>query len=277
MSLWDAPHYGNEYVMRALDADGQFVLGCHILNDLLPTNTNKVWAYYCGMLVLQGEGRYVDWDGMTHELRPGMFAQHYPDRWHSIHRTEGWVECSLTLSPAMTRHWMALGLLPKPVAAFAIPSYRKLIPRFAALQERLRTLPASSLYLAQADMVALIADIRRLGEPGGATSQTDRMALARARLGTDFSREVDLEQLAASLGWSYSHFRREFAEATGQSPNQFRLAERMAQARLLVGEGQQTLASIAAMLGYNDAFAFSRQFKRFFGESPAAFRTKHQA
>ena len=46
----------------------------------------------------------------------------------------------------------------------------------------------------------------------------------------------------------------------------------MRRARMLLTESGNSIGWIADRLGYRDVYFFSRQFKRFHGKSPTAFR-----
>lgn len=82
-----------------------------------------------------------------------------------------------------------------------------------------------------------------------------------------------LEVLARLCGMSASTFRRRMQDCFGQSPRQFLLHRRMERAKSLLLESPCTVEAIAAELGYGETSQFSRQFKKWTGVSPAAFRT----
>ena len=54
-----------------------------------------------------------------------------------------------------------------------------------------------------------------------------------------------------------------------QSPDQYRQQKRMITAQMMLMEGV-SVQSAAKALGYSDAYAFSKQFKRFFGCPPSS-------
>ncbi|HEX8551209.1 MAG TPA: helix-turn-helix transcriptional regulator [Abditibacteriaceae bacterium] len=82
----------------------------------------------------------------------------------------------------------------------------------------------------------------------------------------------DYAALARAATMSEATFRRKFKEATGTSPHAHFLANRVAEARRLLGETDLPLKEIAAQLGYANVYFFSRQFHEHAGISPAAFR-----
>jgi AraC-like DNA-binding protein len=88
--------------------------------------------------------------------------------------------------------------------------------------------------------------------------------------------EIDCPSLATELGVSESTFRRHFQEATGVSPVEFRIQQRIGSARRLLSETGDPIKTIASKLGYRDVFFFTRQFTRRVGVSPAVYRKSRQ-
>ncbi len=86
-----------------------------------------------------------------------------------------------------------------------------------------------------------------------------------ARLNTP----ITLGELAAVAGLSPYHFARVFRRTTGQSPNGYVIAQRLAHAAHLLRRTRLTVAHVASEVGYQDARHFSRLFQRRFGCSPA--------
>ncbi len=79
-----------------------------------------------------------------------------------------------------------------------------------------------------------------------------------------------MREAAAALNMSYSTFRRTFKRATGISPGEYQLRERMNHARDLLRF--HSVRQTAGLLGYTDEYFFSNQFKKMMGVSPAHFR-----
>lgn len=124
-----------------------------------------------------------------------------------------------------------------------------------------------------------VALLLRLCSLGKAEELSQRKALAPQRLRlaqeymrTDLSTNVRLEDVAALLGISPAHFSRAFKQCTGLSPHQWRLNERLEQARRLLVDSQHTIAQIAVSSGFSDQAHFTRVFKRCYGVTPAAWK-----
>ncbi len=96
----------------------------------------------------------------------------------------------------------------------------------------------------------------------------DLWARVAANLGTKWT----IPRLAAALGVSTPHFHRLCQTHYGETPHRILLRMRMEAARGHVLERQFTLGHIAELTGYADAFALSKAFKRYFGQSPARLR-----
>jgi len=78
--------------------------------------------------------------------------------------------------------------------------------------------------------------------------------------------------LAAACGASRAAFARRFTELVGEPPLSFLTGWRLALAADLLVGSDATLASVAAQVGYGNAFALSAAFKRRHGQSPTDYR-----
>jgi AraC-like DNA-binding protein len=84
-----------------------------------------------------------------------------------------------------------------------------------------------------------------------------------------------VDELAARLGVSSSHFHRVFREYTGLSPIEYGERLRMQEACERLEKSRCSIIRIANDLGYATSQHFSAVFKRTMGQSPAAWRKHH--
>ena len=77
-------------------------------------------------------------------------------------------------------------------------------------------------------------------------------------------------ELIHLLIMGYETFRKQFVQEMHMSPDAYRQQKRMQTAQTMLLEGQ-SVKSIAQSLGYSDTYAFSKQFKRYFGYAPTHF------
>ena len=84
-------------------------------------------------------------------------------------------------------------------------------------------------------------------------------------------------ELAALASLSPAHFTALFKEQTGCSPRDYLHLIRIHTACKMLRESTLPVKEVAARLGYQDQFHFSRQFKAFQGVSPSEYRTTRSA
>jgi AraC-like DNA-binding protein len=85
---------------------------------------------------------------------------------------------------------------------------------------------------------------------------------------------VPLRRLAHEAGMSERSFLRYFKKATGFSPADYRIRQRIRRAEeLLLAEGRHLpITEVAFRCGFNDSNYFARQFRRVMGKSPREYR-----
>jgi AraC-like DNA-binding protein len=97
------------------------------------------------------------------------------------------------------------------------------------------------------------------------------------RLHTNYANSMDVESLAREVGMSVSTFHANFKAVTSNSPLRYLKSIRLHKARLLMVQDGATASSAAVQVGYESASQFSREFKRFFGSTPADEAAKMRA
>ncbi len=100
----------------------------------------------------------------------------------------------------------------------------------------------------------------------GAFSQVARALNIMKR---NYSEKLDVEQLASTARMSASAFHRAFKEITSDSPMQYLKKVRLTKARDLMAQEKMRAYLAADQVGYESSSQFSREFKRYFGQSPA--------
>ncbi|WP_413639353.1 AraC family transcriptional regulator [Marinobacter sp.] len=83
---------------------------------------------------------------------------------------------------------------------------------------------------------------------------------------------LTLQQLAELSGLSPAHFATRYRAQTGTSPIQHFLHLKVERACQLLDTTSQSFADISRQLGYDDAYYFSRLFKKVMGKSPSDYR-----
>ena len=86
-----------------------------------------------------------------------------------------------------------------------------------------------------------------------------------------------LDELAQRAGLSRTALAERFRDAMGDTPLNHLRTVRMQRAMQLLADGSQRLEAVASAVGYQDAFGFSKVFKRTVGLSPKEFRQRNAA
>ncbi|MHC5594947.1 MAG: response regulator transcription factor [Nostoc sp.] len=87
---------------------------------------------------------------------------------------------------------------------------------------------------------------------------------------------ITLCDVAVAVGYSPAYLTNRVARQTGETVNCWIVKRRMAGARFLLQNNNQTVEKIAKALGYQDVSHFSRQFRQHHGLPPQAWRKEHQ-
>jgi len=83
---------------------------------------------------------------------------------------------------------------------------------------------------------------------------------------------LDIDELAALVRMSPSHFTRSFNRSVGLTPHRYVIQCRVGKARELLTTTDLPLTEIALNIGFSDQSHFSRRFQEFVGMPPGAFR-----
>ncbi|WP_261805993.1 helix-turn-helix transcriptional regulator [Lapidilactobacillus luobeiensis] len=90
-----------------------------------------------------------------------------------------------------------------------------------------------------------------------------------------YTEDITLEQLARDNYVSPAYLSRIFKEATDMSPINYLIQIRLKNAHaLLKNETETTVKEIASAVGYEDAYHFSKLFKKYYGVSPSQVEDK---
>lgn len=93
---------------------------------------------------------------------------------------------------------------------------------------------------------------------------------------TNYHRSITLADVAQAVGYSPAYLTHLMGRQTGQTVQQWIIQHRMAAACSLLLETDQPVEQIAGQVGYHHAVHFFRQFRRFYGTTPQAWRNNRR-
>lgn len=97
------------------------------------------------------------------------------------------------------------------------------------------------------------------------------------RIHVEYAQPVDVDVLARDAGMSVSTFHAAFKAVTSTSPLQYIKSIRLHKARALMMQNGLNASSAANAVGYESSSQFSREFKRFFGNTPTEEASRMRA
>ena len=103
-------------------------------------------------------------------------------------------------------------------------------------------------------------------------TQDKRLAKVLTHIHNNIYEEISIDDLAAMVCVTKSHFIRIFVKMIGMSPLQYINRKKIDKAELLLITDDQPIKEIAYDLGYNDHSYFIRLFKKITGITPMAYR-----
>lgn len=92
-----------------------------------------------------------------------------------------------------------------------------------------------------------------------------------------YSEPIGISEIAGACGLNRSYLTRVFKHATGYTLQEYLNSYRIKKATELLLESTESVSSIAFLVGYSDAFTFSKAFKRTKDMSPTEYRKTHSA
>lgn len=94
-------------------------------------------------------------------------------------------------------------------------------------------------------------------------------------LNENYNKKISLEQIAHNMYLSPVYISKIFKEETGESPINYLIKIRLEKARdILLKSTESSIKSIANEVGYEDAYHFSKLFKKYYGISPLYYRKR---
>lgn len=119
--------------------------------------------------------------------------------------------------------------------------------------------------------------VSRQGDAGASWSQAVRDPQVRQAvvlMHADSAHPWTLDELAARIGLSRTSLAERFRGAMGETPLAYLRTVRMQKAMRILSESDKNLEQVALEVGYQDAFSFSKVFKRTVGLAPKEFRRR---
>lgn len=216
----------------------------------------------------------------VHRLEGGWAWPAFPGptiRFHEWPRGRPWDHRYIAFEGTAVALWAAAGLLPQePVCVSDREKLGRLCAVFDDLLRHTDRVSKHDHLRAFNALERLLIELADLAKPTPEDGSSPAWLEPVLEALQDWASEPDYAELAERVGMSASTLRRRFRRATGVTLHAYRINARIAAARHLLGETDESIKAIAWRLGYRDLHYFSRQFTQVTGISPGRFRTTRQ-
>ncbi len=159
-----------------------------------------------------------------------------------------------------------LTLPPQPITITREHQFSETLKELLRLRERGRYPEAVNL------LENLLLQLRQQSETVPFIYQAAQLREIVKSICANPGMEWDFQKEAEHLNISLPHFRRIFRKFTGNSPQQYLLQRRLAQAANRLAHSDEQIGTIAAEVGFSDMFYFSHFFKKYYGIAPKKYR-----
>ncbi len=89
----------------------------------------------------------------------------------------------------------------------------------------------------------------------------------------NYMKTISLDRISRNMFLSPVYISKIFKEETGESPISYLIKLRLSKARNLLQQGKCSIKTAANSVGYDDAYYFSKLYKKYFGISPSKHNT----
>jgi len=238
-------------------------------------NLNYIFPRYVLVIIVQGQGSYIDQHGNEYPLTAGMFFQRFPNVLHSnlVNPISNWQEYYLEIGGQFFSTLQNMNLIKPAMFTGKIKIDAGLESKFERLINRFQDYRESEQANLFSDFTSLLMECYERMQPDNITEPILQIVdMACHFLADDFTQNVDIKSFCHRQGWGYESFRKVFRRQTGISPGQYRIRRRLDHSCELLNNTTLSIAEIAETLGYNSQYEYSAQFKKHFGIAPNFFR-----
>lgn len=232
--------------------------------------------YFMLGFVVSGTATIHYYDGATVTIPPNSLSVTNPYRQRSDHFiSPGEHESYMIIIPPLFYDTVvASGLLKPDALVLPAPKDFNWKPRLSMLAEELMNCKSHMLPAFVGRLYSEICEVLAKARNGASPERSDTLQQIADLLSQSQGSRLSLGHIADRFGMTLRTMERQFLDAFGVTPKEFRIARRMETAvRILRDSKESKLSDIAANLGYSNPFSFSRQFKDTFGVSPSEYRT----
>ena len=255
-----------------------YPLSLHPSGYTFQENGRRVLNEYQLYYITHGSGYFESASCSRTRIEPGMMFMLFPGEWHSFapDPETGWNDHWVGFNGSFMDDKIKAGFFTFKNCVFKVGVDEKITNTYLEILDILSEEKKAFQQIAASLVISLIGRIhyKDLNHNNGETYITRIINQSKAIMKEDFASNTPLDQIAQSLGISYSLFRREFKNRCGISPGQYRLELRLVKAKEMLHTTNMSIADISSRLHFECIGQFSTFFKKKTGLSPLEYRKR---
>ena len=241
-----------------------------------PTSKRRILNEYQLVYITRGAGYFESASCSRTRVEAGTMFMLFPSEWHTFapDPDTGWDDHWVGFNGSFIDDKIKSGFFTFKNCVFRVGVDERITATFHEILE-IATDEKKGYQQAIASLaISLIGRIHYedINHTYGETYIDRIINQAKTVMQEDMTNNEPLEDIAHTLGVSYSLFRREFRKRCGISPGQYRLELRLAKAKELLLTTNLSVAEISSRLHFECIGQFSTFFKKKSGSSPLEFR-----
>lgn len=232
--------------------------------------TNHVSGQYHCSIVLGGQGVLIDGNFNTYPLMPNCVIQRFPGVPYTLYAdlSQPWREYQLSLGKPTLDALKSIASFHDEKPVFQVQMYPHLRQWMNDVTETAQTSPKDLLLEAYFELQRLLLTIHMQEEDSDFAYALSLIRYASHYTMDHLQTPISVQELADACKVPYSRLSQVFKKHTQTTPLKYLQHYKFCYADRLLHEGQ-SIREVAALMGYSDQFAFSKQFKRSMGVSPS--------
>ncbi|SDC68359.1 AraC family transcriptional regulator [Niabella drilacis] len=244
-------------------------------------NKGRILNDYYIVFISKGRGVFETADQQVYPIDAGACFLLFPGAWHRYKPSykTGWEEYWMGFNGYYPRKLFKAGFFNKKKPVVYTGLNEELLAAFQQLLTKIQNgLPGYHMQITGTalSILSLIYNSTLFGKENS-DDELAYISKAKFILLDAIEETVSMPALAKQLAVSYSKFRKDFKQVTGQPPNQYHLEIRLKRAAELLCTTHLTINDIADQTGFATVFYFSRSFKKVYKISPKTYRNQSRA
>lgn len=249
------------------------------------------------IIILQGKGRFII-DGETYEVKEGHLVILNPG---TLHRSspdgqsdQSYVECYLGFTNVEFRNCpknhLPLFRNREPIVKLPEEWKQLIFHLCGAINQESSRYEAGRSFMLKAYLIQVLCLIERLRRQdleqvnkGGCSARYEFKSITKKYIvqnimkymEENYREKISLDQIADNMYLSSYYISKLFKSETGDTPINYLISLRMRKAReILDKDPERSVQEVAAAVGYEDAYHFSKLFKKYYGLSPMHYKAR---